>query len=204
VLPPWRNGGRIVGGLETPFLSSFQAPRQLSGGERQRGGLDRLAGAKPPQFSPEAEKRPTYSWRAEGRRRRDGSLAGAPAWRGRHGAELRERRICAGPAAQREAVGAGVRWAEGRKRSMERRRWIASGPHSRDSVAVRWRHSLLRRQPRQEGVAETWVSAEMGASETFLAPTREEASSLREAAGCRQGGTHGQPSVPHQSAATRP
>jgi hypothetical protein len=44
----------------------------------------------------------------------------------------------------------------------ERRRWIALGQPFRESVWERWRAQSPRRQPRQEGVAETWVSAEMG------------------------------------------
>ena len=49
------------------------------------------------------------------------------------------------------------------------------GPPSRESVPGRWLGTVSHGASRlQEGVAETWVAAEMGASETFLAPTREE------------------------------
>ena len=55
------------------------------------------------------------------------------------------------------------REAEGRKRRKERRRRIAIGQHSRESVPGRWWGTVSPAKPRREGVAETLgVSAGMG------------------------------------------
>jgi hypothetical protein len=59
-------------------------------------------------------------------------------------------------------------------------------------------HSLPRRQPRQEGVAETWVFAEMGQSKTSRASTREETSSLRKRQQARPSVTCGALQAPKQ------
>ena len=63
--------------------------------------------------------------------------------------------------------------------SEERRGWIATGQPIRESVPERWWAQSPPAKPHQEDVAETWVSAERGASETSRAPTRGETSPLQ-------------------------
>jgi hypothetical protein len=91
--------------------------------------------------------------------------------------------ICAATAAS-ERPECGRQVGRRPKPRKERRRWIVAPSSARWGVCAGKvvGRSLPRRQPHQEGVAETWVSAEMGASETPLAPTREETSSLQKSA----------------------
>jgi hypothetical protein len=102
-------------------------------------------------ISLEAERRPPLLVGGSCRRH-DGFLAGAPAWKGRHGAEVRERCICVATSAEREGDTRGRR-AEGAPRRSKR----GGPPLAYTSWSLRWRGgcTISPAKPHQEGVAET-------------------------------------------------